>query len=122
MAEYINKHWTEEVIKKRLDNLKKVIVPFIVDMEIHRAEAIADNRLDALYIAYYKLKDDFCKLKRSSFGKPKVVEYRQKALRYYSNYDPIEWTWAVSPGTWNTTSTTAASSSATYYNYSNWIR
>ena len=88
MSDYIEKRWSKEVMEKRLKNLKKIIYPYYVDNEIRMAKNQTENELDALYIAYYNLKDRYCKIKRSSFGKPKKVGYvpKKKKIGYYSPY------------------------------------
>ncbi len=112
--EYINKKWDLPTMEVKVSNLKKIISPFVVDGCVMKHELVADNRLDALYLAYYELKDMFSKVKRSSFGVPKVVEYNIK------QYEPTLWwsnahddivdgcTWAVSNGTYSTSYTTSA--------------
>lgn len=114
MTEYIEKRWSKEVLEKRLENLKKVISPGLVDLAIDDANTKTDNELDALYIAYYELKDKYCKIKRSSFGKPKQVGYipKKKKLGYYSPYwdSDDDWSWIIN-GTYTT-----ASSSGIYSN------
>ena len=116
MAEYIEKRWSKEVLEKRLENLKKVIKPGYIEMAIRDAKQKTDNELDALYIAYYELKDKHCKLRRCSFGVPKQVGYvpKKKKLGYYSPYwdDDDDWSWTIN-GTCATTS-----SSGIYSNYS----
>lgn len=112
MSNYIEKRWSKEVLETRLENLKKVISPGLVDLAIDDANTKTDNELDALYIAYYELKDKYCKIKRSSFGKPKQVGYvpKKKPIGYYWEYDDWDdWSWT----TYATTS-----SSGIYSNYS----
>ena len=115
MSNYIEKRWSKEVLETRLENLKKVISPGLVDLAIDVANMKTDNELDALYIAYYELKDKYCKIKRSSFGKPKQVGYvpKKKKIGYYSPYwDDDNWPWTIN-GTYTTTS-----SNGIYSNYS----
>ena len=59
MSNYIEKRWSKEVLEKRLENLKKVINPYFVDSELRIAKSLTENELDALYIAYYNLKDRY---------------------------------------------------------------
>ena len=107
MSNYIEKRWSKEVMEKRLENLKKVISPGLVDLAIDDANTKTDNELDALYIAYYELKDKHCKLRRRAFGVPKIVGYvpKKKKLGYYSPYwdDDDEWTWTISSSSTSTT-------------------
>ena len=115
MSNYIEKRWSKEVMEKRLENLKKVISPGLVGLAIDDANTKTDNELDALYIAYYELKDKYCKIKRSSFGKPKQVGYvpKKKKIGYYSTYwdSDDDWSWTI-----NGTYTTATSSGIYTYN------
>ena len=132
MGNYIEKRWSKEVMEKRLENLKKVLPACWVNSAILEAKDKTESELDALYIAYYDLKDTFCKIKRGSFGKPKQVGYipKKKPIGYYSNMwdiydDDDDWSWiirnnsasATSSGiytynasdAWNTYSTTTIS-------------
>ena len=109
---YIEKRWSKEVIEKRLENLKKIIPPSIVDAEITVAKIKADDELDALYLAYYSLKDSYCKIKRKTFGIPKNVKYTPKRVAWYSN-DWSGWYTTDSDYYYPTTATT----SATIYTY-----
>lgn len=117
--EYINKKWDLPTMEVRMENLKKVINPHIVETSIAYYENIADNRLDALYLAYYQLKDDYCKIKRRTFGKPKNVEYKPKQSTswwYANDYERNSIWWSPDNYTW--TITTSYSSSATTATYS----
>jgi len=111
-------------MEKRLENLKKVISPGLVDLAIDDANTKTENEVDALYIAYYELKDKYCKIKRSSFGKPKKVGYvpKKKKIGYYSPYwdvdDWDDWSWTIN-GLYGTYSIgSSASNSAINSNYS----
>jgi hypothetical protein len=77
--EYIEKRWDLPTMEKRMECLKKVIDPFEVDLKINfYLSVVTDDRLDAMYLAYYDLKDKYCKIDRSKFGKPKTVDYKSK--------------------------------------------
>ena len=108
--EYINKKWDLPTMEKKIDNLKKIIQPSTVDIYVSRYMDIADTKLDALYLAYYAMKDDYCKVKRRLFGKPKSVEFKYKPVQssqwYYSNYGLADSLYG-----------TAASVSDSYWNY-----
>ena len=84
---YINKRWSKEVMQKRLENLKKILPLGVVELQIELGKQKAEDELDALYIAYYALKDIYCKVKRNSFGTPNEVEYKPKCLWYRSFYE-----------------------------------
>jgi len=81
MSEFIEKRWDLPTMEKRMENLKKVIDPLEVDLKINLHLSMStDDRLDALYLAYYELKDEYCKLDRKKFGTPKKVDYKQKSF------------------------------------------
>ena len=76
---YIEKRWDLPTMEKRMERLKKVIDPFEVDLKInHYLTFFTDDKLDAMYLAYYDLKDKYCKIDRRNFGKPKTVNYKTK--------------------------------------------
>ena len=107
--EYINKKWDLTTMEKKVESLKKVINPFVVDSKVLYYETVADNRLDALYLAFYDLKDQYCKVKRTTFGKPKIVDYKAKQIELYGTspdstwWSPSEYTWTISTSPYNTT-------------------
>ena len=79
MSEFIEKRWDLPTMEKRMECLKKVIDPFEVDLKINfYLSAFTDDKLDAMYLAYYDLKDKYCKIDRRKFGKPKTVDYKSK--------------------------------------------
>jgi hypothetical protein len=45
-----------------------------------------DDKLDAMYLAYYDLKDKYCKIDRRKFGKPKKVNYKSKDTNSFGNF------------------------------------
>lgn len=100
--EYINKRWDLPTMEKRMQCLKKIIDPVEVDSEILIGESTADNRLDALYIAYYNLKDRHCKIKRSVFGTPKIVEYKPREINWYAVTDGNDVWWKTNNYSWDT--------------------
>lgn len=120
--EYINKKWDLPVMEKRLENLKKIIPCTIVDAYIRKYENIAYSKLDALYLAFYALKDTYCKVKRHTFGTPKMVDFKYKPVQssqwYYSNYglaDSIYGTAAdISDSYWNYAASTSAVTANTW--------
>ena len=117
--EYINKKWDLPTMEKRMENLKTVIDSNTVDAIIKHYDDIADNRLDALYLAYYHLKDIYCKIKRYSFGIPKDVEYNRKVKVsewYVSGTNGNSVWWSPSDYTWTTTTNySTLNTSNTYY-------
>lgn len=123
--EYVNKKWDLPTMEVRMENLKKIIDPHIVETSIDYYENVADNRLDALYLAYYQLKDDYCKIKRRTFGRPKNVEYKPKPKQSQSELymkgsssNSIWW----SPGyyTWNITTSYSSSATTAAYSYNSY--
>ena len=102
MTEYVNKKWDLPTMEKKLELLKKVIPAEIVDLRIGSYLCYTEDRLDALYLAYYSLKDEYCKIKRRSFGEPKKVEYKPKTVKWY---DSNEWT--ITTSSYSTTTTSA---------------
>jgi hypothetical protein len=127
MSEFIEKRWDLPTMEKRMENLKKVIDPFEVDVKINLyLSTSTDDRLDALYLAYYDLKDKYCKLDRKKFGTPKKVDYKQKNIGMFASSfidtsltEPtIAWTNpTVNDITWYDNYYTTASE---YYSASNW--
>lgn len=114
---YVNKRWNEEQMKVRVENLKKVIPPNVVDFELLAAREKADKEIDALYIVYYTLRDRYCKIRRSAFGIPKYVDFTRKVVtNSYEYYTPDNWWWmgytnaSTSSTYYSTTTTTSATS------------
>lgn len=113
MTEYVNKKWDLPTMEKKLELLKKVIPADIVDLRIGSYLSCIEDRLDALYLAYYSLKDEFCKIKRRSFGEPKIVEYKPKTIKW--DYDYGNNMWATSNYTWTITTSDSTSATSLYY-------
>ena len=65
-------------MRKRIENLKKVINSCIVDSYYFQALEKTDNELDALYITFYKLKSLSLKYKRELYGSVNEVQYEPK--------------------------------------------
>lgn len=109
MTEYVNKRWDLPTMEKKLELLKKVIPAEIVNLRIDSYLCYADDRLDALYLAYYSLKDEFCKIKRRSFGEPKKVEYKPKTVKWYDSnaWTTSDYTWTITTSSYSTTTTSA---------------
>jgi hypothetical protein len=103
--EFINKKWDLPTMEKKLDSLKKIIPEYVVDLEISLYSNVAEDRLDVLYLAYYSLKDKYCKVKREKFGKIKDVEFqpRKNVNSSTGNYwwSPADYTWTVTPSSGN---------------------
>lgn len=65
-------------MRKRIENLKKVINSSLVDFYYFQALEKTDNELDALYITFYRLKNLSLKYKRELYGTVNEVEYEPK--------------------------------------------
>jgi hypothetical protein len=74
----IEKKWNLEQMRKRIENLKKVINSSLVDFSYLQALEKTDNELDALYITFYRLKSLSLKYKRELYGTVNEVEYKPK--------------------------------------------
>ena len=97
---FINKKWDLPTMEKKLDSLKKIIPEYAVDLEISLYSNVAEDRLDVLYLAYYSLKDKYCKIKREKFGKIKDVEFEPKKATVTGTAGsywcaPADYTWTV---------------------------
>ena len=108
----IEKKWNLEQMRKRIDNLKKVINSSIVDFYFFQSLEKTDNELDALYITFYKLKSLALKYKRELYGFVNEVQYEPKfdCNRYLNEY-----LYAHS-NDWSSTTATHTYSYSTYYN------
>lgn len=74
----IEKKWNLEQMRKRIENLKKMINSSLVDFSYLQALEKTDNELDALYITFYRLKSLSLKYKRELYGTVNEVEYEPK--------------------------------------------
>ena len=74
----IEKKWNLEQMRKRIENLKKVINSSLVDFSYLQALEKTDNELDVLYITFYRLKSLSLKYKRELYGTVNEVEYEPK--------------------------------------------
>ena len=87
---YIPKRWDLEQMRKRVENLKKIINPYRVETKLNFCKALTDNELDALYLTYYQLKEENLKYDRHIFGKVNFVEYKPKiVIEPLNNYSYI---------------------------------
>ena len=84
---FVEKKWSREQIEIRLENLKKIIDPFIINMKIHKCKSLCDSEYDALYMAFYDLKDQYSRLPRIKFGAPKLIGYVPKNNGWYATSD-----------------------------------
>jgi len=123
---YMEKKWDLPKMEKKIELLKKIISEDEINSIIALYETYADDRLDALYLAYYNLKDKYCKVKRASFGTPKLINYSQKTIKiddsewwYYNTPNTATWSWSYDTGgtasaiTWNFNNYTWAVTTAT---------
>jgi hypothetical protein len=87
MREFIEKIWDLPTMEKRMECLKKVIDPFEVDLRVnYYLSLFTDDKLDAMYLAYYDLKDKYCKIDRRKFGNLKTVNFKSKGVNSYGNF------------------------------------
>ena len=102
--EYVNKKWDLPAMEMIMKNLSKYVPEEIIQWTIDMYLRQTDNRLDALYLAYYSLKDSYCKIKRKTFGIPKSVEYEPKkneeSITWYTA-SPRDYTWSANDYTWD---------------------
>ena len=82
----IKKIWNLEQMRKRLENLKKVMNPHLVDTYVAVKKTVTDNELDALYLAYYQLKDLSLKYNKATFGQVNYVDYEPKLKFDWDSY------------------------------------
>lgn len=75
-------------VSVKLNNLKKIINPIIIEGEINAAKFATDDETDALNIAYYSLKNMFSKIKRYRYGTVLNVDYKPKTIEsvWYKDY------------------------------------
>jgi hypothetical protein len=114
--EYVKKKWDLHTMEKKLESLKKVIPAGVVDFEINNFSSVAEDRLDALYLAYYALKDMYCKVRRSTFGKPKIVKYEPKKSQdntYWYSLNGNDW--STSSNSWTISYTSATTNDYLYF-------
>ena len=99
-------------MRKRIENLKKVINSSLVDVYYFQALEKTDNELDALYITFYRLKSLSLKYKRELYGTVNEVEYKPKFDwdRYFNEY------LSAHSNDWTSTTATYTYSYSTYYN------
>lgn len=76
-------------MKKRLENLKKVVDGNLISYHYFQALGKTDNELDALYLTYYDLKRDVLRYNRCVFGVVNEIDYAPKINwnEYKSLYD-----------------------------------
>ena len=112
--EFLNKRWDLPTMERRMENLKKVIPENEVENTITAYSQIAEDRLDVLYLAYFNLKDRFCKIDRNKFGEAKIIAYRPKVRVIY--YDSScattannwEYNWTTTSASYDNFVTTTA--------------
>lgn len=77
----------KDIVSIKLNNLKKIINPTIVENQIIASKSITDDETDALNIAYYSLKDAFSKIQRYKYGVVLSIDYKPKTIRiWYNDY------------------------------------
>lgn len=84
------KKWDIEIIKVKLNNLKKIISAYEIEQEIAYCKVFTDDEKDFLNMAYYRLKERHIKYNRGIFGTIKMPTYKPKNHGLYSRWDEIE--------------------------------
>lgn len=74
--------WLEKDIRIKLFNLGKKIGGLVVQSEIDFQKKYTDNACDAMNLAYYALKNRYCKIQRGRFGIIRIPEYEPKKINY----------------------------------------
>lgn len=95
--------WDIKDITIKLDNLKKRFGEWVIDNEIKFQKRYTDNAVDYLNMAYYALKQKYCKIHRRKYGIINNVEYTPKKNVWH--------TWAITSNT-----QTSSTYYATYFN------
>lgn len=110
--EEINKRWSLEVIKGKVERLKKVLGEDVVLLALNSALFNTDTEIDQYYSAYYDLRDKYSRLNRSSFGTPKQIKEGglnpydflfKKGSNTVSSTESAITTVTISPHTWTDT-------------------
>ena len=85
------KRYGHDEIVKRLENLKKVLGEFRVNIVIGAFKACTDNEDDYLHLAFYYLKNSNLKYRQTTFGIRQELNYEKKPSlkRYYDDYSTL---------------------------------
>jgi hypothetical protein len=104
--------WDIKDITIKLDNLKKRFGAWTIESEIAYQRQYTDNAVDYLNMAYYALKQRYCRIHMWRYGVINNVDYLPKQNVWYS------YNWNDNNYTWTITSNTQTSSVyyATYFN------
>lgn len=101
----------KDIVSIKLNNLKKIINPTIVENQIISSKSITDDETDALNIAYYSLKDAFSKIQRYKYGAVLSIDYKPKTIRiWYNDYKTTNNAYY-----WNASQTASYTTSSNYY-------
>lgn len=103
---FIKKRWPLENIRKRVENIKKIVGERSVDSTLEYYLKVAVNEYDALYLTYYHFKMWHCKLIYSTNWNLKPVGYNP---RFNETFD-----WCDS--SYTTTNLTASTTTTTIWN------
>ena len=110
--------WSEKDIMIKLTNLGKKFGWIPIQSEIDFQKKYTDNTCDAMNLAYYALKNRYCKIHRSKFGIIRIPEYEPKKRNYgydmWYNYNDYMG-YNDYPGLY-ATSYTITTTTSTYYN------
>lgn len=78
---FVPKKWSLDIIRKRIENLKKKYNENYINGILRYFLAKTDNECDALYLTYYHIKRCNRRYDASTFGKIRQVEYSEKQYR-----------------------------------------
>lgn len=111
MVYFLEKKWTLEEIRKRVENLNKIISPSIILNEYIANYVSVNDELDALYMTYYNLKDKYMKYKRCSLGDIKLVSLNKTYCpsNFYGSFGTSFYTFSYD-----------SSSNSVTYGYDDW--
>ena len=108
---FIKKRWPLENIRKRVENIKKIVGERSVDSTLEYYLKVAANEYDALYLTYYHFKMWHCKLIYSTNWNLKPVGYNP---RFNNTFDWCDSSYITTNLTASTTTTTWFDSNYTW--------
>ena len=96
--------WDIKDITIKLDNLKKRFGEWAIVSEIKFQKRFTDNAVDYLNMAYYALKQRYCRIHMWRYGVINSVDYLPKPNKLYSyNWDDDDYTWTITSNTYYAT-------------------
>lgn len=70
----------------RIENLKKIISPNLVDFYVFQSLQKTDSELDALYLAYYRIKSLVLKYNREAYGTINQIFIKPKKMSDFNKF------------------------------------